>query len=43
MGCHGNHAFSHITDRFIFGQPFSQLEVPGNNLVNMKNCPEGAR
>ena len=39
MGCHGNHAFSHSPNEFIFENIF----FPGNNLASMKNCPGGAR
>ena len=39
-GCHGNHAFSHSPNRFIFEEHFFSIQgVPGNNLAPMKDCP----
>ena len=43
MGCHGNHAFSHSPNEFMFRTFFRIQGVPGNNLASMKNCPGGAR
>ena len=38
MGCHGNHAFSPIPDRFIFRTLFCSLGVLMNNLALKKNA-----
>ena len=43
IGCHGNHAFSHSPNMFIFRTFFHIQGVLGNNLASMKNCPGGAR
>ena len=39
-GCHGNRAFSHSPNRFIFGETFFRIEgILGNSVAPMKNCP----
>ena len=38
MGCHGNHAFSHSPDRFIFRTLFCIKGVLMNNLALKKNA-----
>ena len=44
MGCHGNHAFSHSTNK-CFRTNVSQIGGGGggqmNNMAHMRNCPEG--
>ena len=49
MRCHGNHAFSHSTNK-CFRTNFSQIgggggggggEVQMNNMAPMRYCPEG--
>ena len=43
-GCHGNHAFLHGPNRFIFGNHFFRIQgIPGNNLAPIKNLSWGAR
>ena len=43
-GCHGNHAFSHSLNQFIYGDFFLHSHwVPGNNLAPIQICPWGAR
>ena len=39
MGCHGNHAFSHSPNRFIFRTLFCSKGVVINNLALNLNCP----
>ena len=40
IGCHGNHAFSHSKNNFIFEDNFIRMcGVPMNNLAPMRNCP----
>ena len=43
QGCHGNHAFSHSPNEFMFRNIISHSGGPGNNLSPMKNCHGGAR
>ena len=39
-GCHGNHALSRSTNRFILENVVSRiLGIPGNKMTPMKNCP----
>ena len=40
MGCHGNHAFSHSTNK-CFRAMFLQIGGQMNNMAYMRNCPEG--
>ena len=40
MCCHGNHAFSHSTNK-CFRTKFSQIGGQMNNMTHMRNCPEG--
>ena len=40
MGCHGNHAFSHSTNK-CFRTIISQIGGQMNNIVHMGYCPEG--
>ena len=40
MGCHGNHAFSHSTNKSLRTN-FSQIGDQMNNTAHMRNCPEG--
>ena len=42
MRCHGNHAFSHSTNK-CFRTNFSQIGgvVQMNNMAPMRYCPEG--
>ena len=41
MGCHGNHAFSHSTNK-CFRNFFRKLGGQMNNMAHMRNCPEGS-
>ena len=43
QGCHGNHAFSHSPNEFMFQNVFSASGGQGNNLSTMENCHGGAR
>ena len=44
QGCHGNHAFSHSPNEFMFWNIcLSFRGSPENVLVPMKNCHGGAR
>ena len=40
IGCHGNHAFSHSKNNFIFDDNFIRMYgVPMSNLATMRYCP----
>ena len=44
QGCHGNHAFSHSPNEFMFRNFFFLIPGgPGKFLAPMKNCHGGAR